>query len=398
LRALLVAAEVALAMTLLIGSGLLIRTAWHLQHVDPGFSPSHVMTARLLLPAVRYGDATRTVQTYEQIRAAAAEVPGVQRAALVTVVPLSGGMLGTRIAPEGKQLTADELVPVDIRYASPAYFATMGMSILDGRDFARTDDIGAVRVAVISASLAQKLWPGERATGKRIDAMRERGDTPNWLTVVGVVADVHNAALSVAATPTLYMPFTQTAPGMWNATARSMVVVMRTVPEPQSVLHALQQAVMRVDASLPLDDQHTMDSLLSKSFATARFNTLLLTTLGALALVLSSVGVYSVVAFFVSQRTREIGVRMALGATPRDIWQLVLSRGLRPIVWGALVGSLLSLATVRLLREQLYGVRAEDPATLVMVVATLLGVALIATFVPARRAMRVTPARALAAE
>jgi predicted permease len=397
LRALLVAAEVALAMTLLIGSGLLIRTAWHLQHVDPGFNASHVMTARLVLPAARYGDAGRTTLTYDQIRTAAAQVPGVERAALVSVVPLSGGILGTRITPEGKQLSADEQIPVDIRYASPEYFGAMGIRMLDGRDFARTDDVGAVGVAVISTSLARKLWPGERAIGKRIDAMRERRE-PNWLTIIGVVDDVRSSALNVAATPTLYMPFTQTSPGMWTATARSLVLVARTTPQPESIVRALQQAVMTVDASLPLVDVHTMASLLSKSVATARFNTLLLTTLGALALALASVGVYSVVAYFVSQRTREIGVRMALGATPRDIWQLVLSRGLRPIVWGALVGSLLSLATARLLREQLYGVAAEDPATLLMVVATLFVVALIATFVPARRAMRVTPARALRGE
>jgi predicted permease len=398
LRALLVAAEVALAMTLLIGSGLLIRTAWHLQHVDPGFNPSHVLTARLLLPKARYSDPGHITRTYEQVRAAAAQIPGVQRAALVSVVPLSGDILGTRITPEGKELTPDERIEVDIRYASPDYFAAMGMPMLDGRDFVRTDDAGAVPVAILSASLARKLWPGERATGRRLDAMSEKRGSPNWMTVVGVVADVHSSALNVDATPTLYMPFTQTPPGMWNATARSLVLVARTVSTPESAVRELQRAVMSVDASLPLVDVTTMESLLSKSVATSRFNTLLLTALGALALALASVGVYSVVAYFVSQRTREIGVRMALGATPRDIWQLVLSRGLRPIFWGALVGGALSLATVGLLREQLYGVQPQDPPTLLMVVATLFFVALIATFVPARRAMRVTPARALAAD
>jgi predicted permease len=398
LRALLVAAEVALVMTLLIGAGLLIRTAWHLQHVDPGFNASRVMTARLLLPSVRYSDATHTTVTYEQIRAAAANVPGVERAALVSAVPLSGGILGTRIAPEGKSLSPDELVAVDIRYASPDYFSAMGIALLDGRDFAATDTRGAVPVAVVSASLARKLWPGEGPVGKRIDAMREERDKPHWLTVVGVVADVRGSALNVAATPTLYMPFTQTTPGMWTATSRSLVLVAQTVGAPKSFERALQRAVMTVDASLPLVDVNSMTGLLSKSVATARFNTVLLTTLGALALALASIGVYSVVAYFVSQRTREIGVRMALGATPRDIWQLVLSRGLRPIVWGVLVGGVLSLVTVQLLREQLYGVAARDPATLVAVVATLLGVALVATFVPARRAMRVTPSRALSAE
>ena len=398
LRAVLVTAEVALAMTLLTGSGLLIRTAWHLQRVDPGFSPSHVITGRLLLPAARYADAAHIARTYEQVRAAAAEVPGVQRAALVSVVPLEGGVLGTRIAPEGRPLAAEDRIAVDIRYASPDYFAAMGMSMLDGRDFARTDDARAIPVAVISASLAEALWPGERAVGKRIDAMQVERGKPNWHTVVGVVSDVHDEALNLPASPTFYMPFTQTSAGMWAATARSLVLVARTLPAPETMARRLQEAVMTVDASLPLVDVRTMERLLSSSTATARFNTLLLTTLGALALVLASVGVYGVVAYYVSQRTREIGVRMALGATPRHIWGLVLSRGLRPIVRGALVGTVLSLATGRLLRDQLYGVRAEDPLTMVAVVAALLGVALVATLVPAMRAVRVTPARALAAD
>ena len=185
---------------------------------------------------------------------------------------------------------------------------------------------------------------------------------------------------------------------MWTATGRSMVLVARTTRTPQSVVRPLQRAVMTVDPLLPLVDVHTMDELLSDSMAATRFNTLLLSTLGALALILASIGVYGVVAYYVSQRTREIGVHMALGATPADIWRLVLSRGMRPIVWGALAGTALSLAAVRVLRGQLYGVSAQDPTTLIAVVATLFAVAIAATCIPALRAIRVTPARALAAE
>jgi putative ABC transport system permease protein len=398
LRAVLVAAEVALAMTLLIGAGLLIRSAWLLQRVDPGFRAERVVTARVLLPAARYRDAAHIARTYIRIREAALQVPGVQQAALVSVVPLTGGILGTRIASEGTQPAPDDRLPVDIRYASPDYFAAMGMPLRDGRDFVREDDATAAPVAVISGSLAQTLWPGERAVGKRVDAMQVEQGKPNWITVVGVVADVHNAALNEPAKPTLYMPFTQTSDGMWRATGRSLVLVARTTPVPESIVRALQQAVMTVDPLLPLVDVNTMQNLVSDSMATTRFNTLLLSTLGALALVLASVGVYGVVAYYVSQRTREIGVHMALGATPGDIWLLVLTRGLRPIVWGVIVGVALSLATARVLRGQLYGVSAQDPATLAAVAVTLLGVALIATFVPALRAIRVTPARALASD
>ncbi len=398
LRALLVVAEVALAMTLLTGSGLLIRTAWRLQHVDPGFDPAHVMTARILLPATRYGDAAQIVRTHEQIRAAAEQVPGVRRAALTSIVPLSHSSMTTGVTAEGRQLSGDDRVAVDIRYNSPGYFGTMGMVLLDGRDIARTDDADAPQVTVISASLARRLWPGERAVGKRIDGMRAGRTTPNFLTVIGVVGDVHDVALNVPFKPTLYMPFTQVPMAMWKPLGRSLVLVVRTSPAPESLLPSLRRAVATIDASLPLTDEETMERWLSASVATTRFNTMLLTMLGAIALALASVGVYSVVAYFVSQRTREIGVRMALGAAPGHIWRLVLSRGLRPIVWGALLGLALSLATARLLREQLYGVTTQDPVTLGAVAAMLFGVALLATVVPARRAMRVTPARALAAE
>ena len=397
-RAVLVAGEVALAMTLLTGAGLLIRTAWRLQRVDPGFDASHVYTARLLLPETRYKGGAQIIRTFEQIREAAEQVPGVQNAALVSVVPLSNSTMSSRVASEDHPLPPDERVDVDIRFTSPAYFATMGMKLRDGRDIARTDDANAPLVAVVSASLAQKLWPGERAVGKRIDAMRLSRNEPNYMTIVGVVSDVLDAALNSPPKPTLYMPYTQTQEGMWKPMGQSLVLVTRSSPAPETIVPALRRAIMTVDRSLPIADGETMEHWLSASVATSRFNTMLLTILGAIALTLAAVGVYGVVAYFVSQRGREIGVRMALGAGPQDIWQLVLKRGLEPIVWGAAIGLGLSLATMRLLRGQLYGVESEDPTTLVAVLFALICVALLATLVPARRAMRVTPARALTSD
>jgi len=392
LRAFLVATEIALAMTLLTGSGLLIRTAIHLQQVNPGFRPTNLMTARVLLPGARYHDAPLIAQTYDQIRSATLRVPGVQHAALVSVVPLTHNQLATSVAPEGRVLSADERISADFRYASPDYFDTMGMPLVDGRDFARTDDASAPKVCIVSASLAKKLWPGERAVGKRLEVMSDK------ITVVGVSGDVHDAALNVPPSPTLYMPYQQMPAAMWVVTGRSLVLVVRTIPRPETLLSALQKAVMTVDPSLPLTDEGSMSDILASSMAKSRFNMMLLATLGAIALVLASIGVYGVVAYFVSQRTREIGVRMALGAAPAHIWRLVLSRGLRPIVWGAVAGAAMSLATAQLLREQLFGVAPDDPATLLMVGGLLLAVAALATLAPARRAMRVTPASALAAE
>jgi putative ABC transport system permease protein len=392
LRAFLVATEVALAMTLLTGSGLLIRTAIHLQQVNPGFKPANLMTARLLLPGARYRDPVLIAQAYDQIRSATLQVPGVQHAALVSVVPLTHNQLATSVAPDGRTLSADERISVDFRYASPDYFDTMGMPLVDGRDFARDDDASSMKVCIVSASLAKKLWPGERVVGKRLEVMSDK------ITVVGVSGDVHDAALNVPPSPTLYMPFQQMPAGMWVVTGRSLVLVTRTVPQPETLLNALKKAVASVDPSVPLTDEGSMSDILSSSMAKSRFNTMLLVTLAAIALILASIGVYGVVAYFVSQRTREIGVRMALGAAPADIWRLVLSRGLSPIVWGAVAGAALSLATARLLREQLFGVAPDDPATLLTVAALLLAVAVLATLTPARRAMRVMPSSALAAE
>ena len=398
MRATLVGVEVALALTLLTGAGLLIRTALAVQRVDPGFAPAHVLAARLLLPAARYPDAPAIVRAYGAIQEAVARVPGVRGAALVSVVPISGSNMRAGVDPEDRPARPGERVSAELRLASAGYFATMGIPLLDGRDLQRTDDAGAPRVVVISQALAKRLWPAERAIGKRIDAVSFDPGKRNWMEVVGVVGDLRDVALVQPAGPAIYLPFAQTPPPLWPAVQRSLVVVARTTPDPNSVVRAVRQAVATVDSSLPLADVHTMEWFLATSLETARFNTLLLSALGVVALVLASIGVYGVVAYYVSQRTREIGVRLALGATAAHIWRLVLRRGLAPIVGGALAGAALSLATARLLEGQLYGVPTHDPATLAAVGLLLLLVSVLAAFVPARRAMRVAPAVALSAE
>jgi predicted permease len=392
-----VTAEVALAMTLLTGAGLLIRTAWQVQHVDPGFSPSHVLAARLLLPAARYADPASIVRTYREIQDAVTRVPGVRTASLVSAVPFSGSNLHTSVAAEGRPLTPMYRVPVSFALVSPGYFGTMRIPILEGRDIATTDVAGAPGIVIVSRSLAQKLWPGERAVGRRIDALSFERGKANWLEVVGVVGDVREATLAQPAVPTLYMPFTQTPATLWEAVQRSLVVVARTAPDPNTLLRPIRLAVTTVDPSLPLADAATMNRYLADSLATARFNTLLLSLLGLIALLLASVGVYGVVSYFVSQRTPEIGLRLALGATPANIWHLVLRRGLVPIVTGAILGTALSLATASLLRGQLYAVTPTDPLTFASVALLLLAVSVVATYLPARRAMRVPPALALTA-
>jgi predicted permease len=400
LRGLLVTAEVALAITLLVGSGLLIRSAWLIQHVDPGFEPRGVLTARLLLPERRYPTGAAVTRAYAAIRDEAGRIPGVRSAALVSVVPLSSSAMRSSVLAEGQDRTG-KAESANLRLASSGYFAAMQIPLLAGRDLSAHDDASSTPVVVINQALAKMLWPraGLRdVLGKRLDALSEKRSQPHYMEVVGVVADLHDAALSQAPEPDFYVPFDQTPEVLWPLIQRSLVVVLRATnpgAETEALVRPLKRAVAQVDPSLPVAEAKSMSALLGESLATARMNTLLLTLLGAIALVLAMVGIYGVVSYFVSQRTHEIGIRMALGATPGRIWQFVVKRGLTPIALGVAVGFGLSALTTAVLRGQLYRVSGHDPVTFAAVGATLFAVGLVATYVPARRAMRVAPIVAL---
>jgi putative ABC transport system permease protein len=399
LRPLLVAAEITLAITLLVGSGLLIRSAWLMQHVDPGFDPHGVLTARLILPGARYPTGEAITRAYAMIRDEATRIPGVQSAALVSVVPLSGSSMASSVAAEGR--SEDDKAPqANLRFTSSGYFSTMRIPLIAGRDIATTDDASAPGVMVINEALARLLWPTvdpRDAIGLRISAVGSKND-PKYRTVVGVVGNLHDAALSQAPAPEFYIPFAQTPEMIWPIIQRSLVVAVRgpsTDGEPEALVRPLGRAVARVDASLALTEAKSMDQFLRASLATARMNTVLLSLLGGIALALAMVGIYGVVSCFVNQHVHEIGVRLALGATPGLIWGFVMRRGLTPIVTGVIVGITLSLLTTSVLRRQLYGVTAHDPLTLGGVGSLLLIIAIVAMYVPARRAMRVPPAVAL---
>jgi putative ABC transport system permease protein len=289
----------------------------------------------------------------------------------------------------------------NLRLVSPEYFAVMSIPKRAGRDLSTHDDAGAPKVVLINEALAHLLWPGlslQQILGKRIDAIAEKRDVPDYREVVGIVGDLHDAALSKPNDPEFYIPVPQTPAVLWPYIQRSLVVVTRAANpniDAMTFKRPLQQAVAAVDHSLPLADSHSMTELIGTSLEMARFNTLLLGILSIIALVLAMVGVYGVVSYFVAQRTQEIGIRMALGATPKQIWQHVVRRGLSPIVVGVAVGFATSLFTANVLRSQLYGVQTTDPGTFGSVGVLLLLVSLVATYVPARRAMRVAPVVAL---
>ena len=392
-RGVLVAGEVALAMALLTGAGLLIRTAWKINHVDPGFDSRHVLTARVLVPVSRNPDFASGIRTYRAVRDAVAGTPGIQSVALTSAVPL-GPSIQSGVGAEGQPLTDGERLITAARMVTPGYFATLRIRMLAGRDFRNNDDANAPNVAIINETMAKRFWPGEQAIGKRIEAMDP--SHRHFMEVIGVIADPRNISLDQTPAPEFYIPFEQMPPALWGALQASMVIVARTAPDPATMNRALRTAVDAVDSSLPLASVATMDDLVKTSRAAARFNTLLLSVFGVVALILASVGVYGVVAYSVSQRTREIALRMAIGATPPVIGLFLIRRAMTPVGVGAMVGIGLSIATTRLLREQLYGVAPGDLTTLVAVTILLLGVSVVAVCIPSWRAMRISPARALA--
>jgi putative ABC transport system permease protein len=400
IRSLLVGVEVALAMALLVGAALLIRSAWLVQRVDPGFDPRGVLTSRLLLPAAQYSSATEITTFYERLHQRVNEEPAVQSAALVSVVPLSANSMNASVLSE--EQSRDEARPTDanFRVTSSKYFATMRIPIVAGRDINERDVSGSPLVVIINEALAARLWPQRLArdvVGKRINALGASRATPHFMEIVGVVGNLKDEALSRPVRPEFYVPVAQTPPVLWPFLQRSLVLAMRArgSGSAETLARPMRAAVTAVDPGLPVADIRSMESYLRSSQGTARFNTLLLSTLGGIALLLAMVGVYGVVSYFVSQRSQEIAIRVALGATPGAILGHVVWRGLRPLLGGLVVGCVLAIVTSRVLESQLYRVQPTDPATIGGTAVVLLLVAALATYVPARRALRVAPASAL---
>jgi predicted permease len=399
-RAALVITEVALASTLLVGAGLLVRTALHLQKIDPGFRPAGLLTARLTLPPGPYSQPEAVSGAFQRAVEALQNSPGVAAAAVVTQAPLGMGGTSNGLVPEGKPDTLEHIVQSMLRVTTPGYLKAMGISLLRGRFISETDVAGAERVMVISETLARLAFPGQDPIGKRITCCETTpGGKPIWKTVVGVVADVRWQGPGEGVGPEFYLPMAQAPGASWKWNERSMTLVARSADgNAASLVPAVRAAVAQIDATLPLYDVASMEERLHESTAAARFLMRLLAALGLSGLLLAAVGVYGVVAYGVAQRTREIGVRMALGATARQVLTLTARGGLRPVALGLVSGLLLSVALTRALASVLRGVSATDPLTFACVAGVLLLTSLIAVYVPSRRAARVDPASALVAE
>jgi putative ABC transport system permease protein len=377
LRDVLVVAEVALSVALLIGAGLLVRSMWTLQRVNPGFDPSHLLT---LQTTVIGSEDVRGF--YRDALAGIGSLPGVTAVGTSSMVPMGGGNTSIQIVIEGRPADRDGVVPsADWRVVSPGYFTALGVS-LRGRDF---DERDAGGVAIISEEMARRFWPGQDPIGREFFWFSANGPR---LTVVGVAGDVRNLSLETAPAPVIYRP----AAALRIA---SMFLVIRTATDPASLVGAIRDVVRRVDPKVPVTSVRTAEEILAASTGSRRFTMTLLETFAAIALILACVGLFGVMSYLVSQRTHDIGVRLALGALPRDVFRLVVGRGMLLALAGASVGVAAAFWLTRSIEALLFQIRPTDPVTFALVVVILLAVALLACYVPARRATRVDPVIAL---
>lgn len=392
LRGVLVAAEVALALVLLTGAGLMIRSFVNIRHADKGYDGSRVMTMAVDLPRTKYANAQQLRAFHQELMAKLANIHGVRAVGGITWRPMGDvGMMGN-FAVEGAS-AFPKGYSVDKTLVTPGYFATMGMRLLRGRAFVASDDKSAPGVVIVSQSIARRIWPGQDAVGKRV-AMNSQNPAPDeWLTVVGVVDDVVQDG-SMGKRSTMYFPYQQND---WSFILSHMTYVLRSDAGP-SIAPAMRAALREVDPAVPAQALMSMDDALMEVVAEPVFQTRLLTVFAALALVLAAVGTYGVLAYDVTERSREIALRMALGATPGNVIAMVLRRTGTLAAVGAAIGVLGSLAVTGVLGKTLYEVRPNDPLTIAAVVTTILIVALLAGFAPARRAARTNVLTALPAE
>lgn len=387
IRDLLVMGEIALAMVLLSGAGLLVKSFLRLEGVEHGFNPQNVLTMRISLASPSYADASKKASFVEQIIERIERLPGVLSAAVVARLPLNPGSSARSISIEGRPTSPNEELSPDYNVISPDYFATLGIPLLKGRRFEDSDAAGGQPVVIINRTMARHYWPGQDAVGKRLKI----GGDQNWREVVGVAGDVKQHALSEPSRPMMYVPYAQDP---WP----SLTVAVRTAVDPAALTSLAKHEIQAVDKSEPVYDVRTLEEVVSASVAPRRFNTLLLGLFAAFALILAGVGTYGVVSYTVARRTHEIGLRMALGAGRRDVLRLVVGRGMLLAAGGLAAGLVAALGLTRFLSSLLYGVRPADPATLVAGLCFLAGVALAASYVPARRAAKVDPMVALRCE
>ena len=388
-RSAFVAAELAVALVLLIGAGLLVKTFWKLRNVEPGFRPDHLVTMRVELPETRYQEVETQTRFRTQALANINSLPGVQ-SAMISELPLSGDSLDHDFLIEGRPPIAPGDEPsLETRSVMGDYFHVMHIPLRSGRDFGPQDfDEKAPLVGIVNDEMVRQYFPNENPLGKRVRWARDR--TVQWISIIGVAGDVKHFGLDLPEQPALYSPYTQINP--WK---RWMTFAARTQSDPASMEQAVKSQIWKVDSQLPITRVRTMNEVEAASFAARRFNMLLLMLFAGLALVLAAVGVYGVMSYAVTQRTHEIGIRMALGAQMGSVIKLIMKSGLLIAVIGVAIGLAGAFALTRLMRSLLFAVEATDRVTFAGVSLCLLLIALLACYIPARRAAKVDPLVAL---
>jgi putative ABC transport system permease protein len=378
-----------MALVLVISAGLLTRTFLRLLGANGGFNPDRVLTFQVPLPALKYVDQTHIVTFFQQALDRLRSIPGVQSAGVGETVPMGGEGESTVIRmPDHPAASQKEMPFANYTIISPGYLTSVGTPILRGRDFSEADTADSVPVALVNVALEKKYWPNQGAIGKQIGPGSARFPL---MTIVGVVPDVKHISLREDTAPEIYVVYTQKQwPSMLN-----MRVALRTKANPASITGSAREAIHSLDPELPLAKIVTLATLVDDSLSQPRFAMLLLASFGVLALLLASIGMYGVISYSVMQRTQEIGIRMALGADRRKVFAMVLGQGARLAGLGISIGLVAALGLTRIMASFLFGVRPTDPLTFAAVSLLLVGIALLACYLPARRATRVDPMLAL---
>ena len=392
-RNVLVVAQIALALPLLAGGILLTRTFNRLMAVDPGFKADGVVTFHIAIPRSKYRDDTQVARVVGRFTERAAAVPGVTTAGMVNRLPLAGGAQVMTMEFDAPRQLHPDLSAIDTRTITPGYFEAMGIPIIEGRTFDSRDSDGAPPVGIVDERVARLMWPGESAVGKRmrIPPVLTNGFPLPWIEIVGVVGHVIHDGIDLDTRAQVY----------WNYEQRAqdrMVLVARTNGDAQSLVPAIMQAIREVDPEQPVYDVRTMEDVVQRSLGQRWLNMTLLVTFAVSALLLCAIGVYGVIAFGVTRQRREFGIRLALGASRRNVANQVLSRGARLAGAGTAVGLLLAIIVAQGMASLLYGVRSNDPISFVVAGGVIVSVALLASYLPARRAASVDPAVTLRVE
>jgi putative ABC transport system permease protein len=386
MKNLLLVAQVALALLLLIGAGLLVRSFAQLLRVDPGFDPHNVLTMNVSLPTIKYATAERQIAFFDEVLRRTSALPGVQSAAISAALPLSTIRI-TPVLPEGQpNLPLGQRPFLDIEAISPQWFRTMRVPLRAGREFSEIDTARAPKVVIVNESFARRFWPDQNPVGKRV--IVGRGPTPS--EVVGVAADVRNRGLAQSPQAQLYLPFPQLPWGNMN-------LLVRTAVAPLSLAPAVRAQISAVDADEPVVNIQTVDDLMDNSRAQPRFTMVLLGIFSATAFLLAAIGIYGVLAYSVAQRRHELGIRVALGAGRGNILSLVIRRGLTLTLAGIAIGLAAALFLTRLMASMLFEIGDRDPTTFIIAPLIFLAVALLASYLPAQRATKVDPMEALRA-